>query len=41
MIDTDYAQETANNLKEKIKKEAQTSVASQANDSLRSITKLI
>jgi flagellin len=41
MMDTDYAQETANNLRIKMKKEAQTSVATQANDSLRSITKLI
>jgi len=41
MMDTDYAQETANNLKEKIKTNAQTSLATQANDNLRSVTKLI
>ena len=41
MMDTDYALETANNLKQNIKKDAQTSLASQANDNLRNVTKLI
>ncbi len=41
ITDTDYAQETANNLKEKMKEDAQSSLISQAHNNLRDVTKLI